>query len=274
MGPLAIRYFMNAAGDGPSLGRIDWEAGDFAVLATGQTIVGELLCEAVGLRARERVLDVATGSGNVALAAARRRARATGVDFVLRLLERARERAAVERLPIQLCVGDARRLPFLDGPFDAVLSAFGVMFVPNAELAASELRRVCRAGGRVGLASWTPNGFIGRQFDALERPPRSPGRSDARRLWGTEEGLHQLFGSAADVRVVPRSLLLRGDSVERMVEGLRRNLGPMVQVFARLDAAQGRLLESELLDLVRQFNVAGDGTALVPADYLEAVVRM
>ncbi|MFC7551108.1 class I SAM-dependent methyltransferase [Pseudoroseomonas wenyumeiae] len=168
----------------------NWASGDYAVIGVTLQIVGEQLCEAVDLRSGERVLDVAGGNGNASLAAARRFAEVTCTDYVPALLERARLRAEADHLPMQVQTADAEALPFPDASFDVVLSTFGVMFTPDQEKAAAEMARVCRPGGRIGLANWTPGSFVGRLFQLLGRflPPPAGVRSPA--LWGTEERLN------------------------------------------------------------------------------------
>lgn len=243
-------------------------------MATGQTIVGELLCEAVELHARERVLDVATGSGNAALAAARRRAVVTGLDFVPELLARAQERAQAERLEISWQEGHAEALPYPDGAFDCVLSTFGVMFAPEQLGSARELVRVCRVGGRIGLACWTPEGFVGRLFRTTARHAAGLRVMDEATAWGTEEGLRRLFGAPGiTLSIERRQTVMRADSPEAYVAFFRRFFGPTVTAFASLDPAGQHALEAELLGEVRAANQAADGTTYIPADYLEAVVR-
>lgn len=253
--------------------RETWAAGDFSRVATGQTIVGELLCETVELHARERVLDVATGSGNTALAAARRRAVVTAVDFVPALLERGRERAAAERLEVDFQEGSAERLPFPDGTFDCVLSTFGVMFSPEPDRAASELLRVCRSGGRIGLASWTPDGFVGELFATTARHAPSLEILRTSTTWGTEPGLARLFGGRTSrLSAVVRTVVMRADSPEVYLRFFRRYFGPTIKAFESLDRTGQEALEADLFEVVRAANVARDGTTYVPAAYLEAVV--
>ncbi len=204
-----------------------WSAGDYAVIGSTLQIVGEALCEAVDLRAGERVLDVAAGNGNAALAAARRHARVTALDYVPALLERAGARAVADGLELELLEGDAERLPLPDGSFDVVLSTFGVMFTPDQERAARELARVCRPGGRIGLACWTPDGFIGQLFKVIGTfvPPPAVARSPA--SWGTEQRLEQLFdGSIADLRTTRRQFAFRYASAAHWIEVFRTYYGP------------------------------------------------
>lgn len=254
--------------------RETWAAGDFSRVATSQTIVGELLCEAVELHARERVLDVATGSGNTALAAARRRAVVTGLDFVPALLERGRERAAAERLEVEFREGSAERLPFPDGTFDCVLSTFGVMFSSDPERAAGELLRVCRSGGRIGLANWTPDGYVGELFAVTARHAPSLEILRTATTWGTESGLARIFPGGSVRRTANvRTVVFRSDSPEAYVGFFRRFFGPTLKAFESLDRAGQEALETDLLEVVRAANVARDGTVYIPAAYLEAIVR-
>ncbi len=250
-----------------------WASGDYAAFGAPLLLIGELLCEAVDLSPGWRVLDVATGSGNTALAAARRSCETTGVDYVPELLERARERAVAERLKVSFLKGDAEDLPFPDSSFDAVLSSVGVMFAPDQEKAAGELLRVCRSGGRIGLANWTPDGFASELAALFGRyaPPPPPGFQPPA-LWGTEGRLRELLGDGvSSIEVSRRSFVFRYRSVEHYAEVLRRDLGPTRQTFEGLDGEGQQELEGELADLVRRFNRSGDGTVVVPSDYLEVV---
>jgi SAM-dependent methyltransferase len=250
-----------------------WSAGDYAVIGTTLSIVGEQLCEAIDLRAGRQVLDVATGNGNAALAAARRWCEVTAIDYVPALLERGRERAAAERLPITFAEGDAENIPFPEASFDVVLSTFGVMFSPNQELAARELVRVCRPGGTIGMASWTPEGFVGQMFRIIGAcvPPPPGLKSPAR--WGTEVGLHELFGSAiATLKVARRHFIFRYLSAQHWLDTLRTYYGPMLKAFAVLDASRQEALAHELTNLVRRFHQGGASGFAVPGEYLEVVL--
>ena len=248
-----------------------WASGDYSIVGTTLQIVGESLCEAVDLRAAQRVLDVAAGNGNATLAAARRFADVVSTDYVEALLERGRERAAAERLAVSFQVADAEALPFADASFDVVLSTFGVMFTPDQAKAASELARVCRPGGRIGLANWTPDGFIGRLFKVIggHVPPPAGIKSPA--LWGTEEHLGALFRGTADVATKRQHFTFRYRSPKHMVDLFRAVYGPVHKAFAALDAAKAKTMESDILALVGEFNVAKDGTMVVPSAYLEVV---
>jgi ubiquinone/menaquinone biosynthesis C-methylase UbiE len=253
--------------------QVAWSSGDYSVVGTTLQIVGEALCEAVDLRADERVLDVACGNGNAALAAARRFARVTGVDYVPALLARAASRATADALALDLREGDAEALPFADGAFDVVLSTFGVMFTPDQERAARELLRVCRHGGRIGLANWTPDGFVGQMFKVVGAhvPPPAGLRGPA--LWGTEARLAELFGSRSrEVRAERRQFFFRYRSTDHWLHVFRSWYGPVQRAFAAL-APEGQVaLAADLGALVERFNVARDGTMVVPSAYLEVVI--
>src|SRR5215210_6691715 len=199
-----------------------WSSGDYAVIGTTLSLTGELLCEAVDLRPDQRVLDVAAGNGNATLAAARRWADVTSTDYVPALLERGRARAAAERLPVTFQEADAEDLPFADGSFDVVLSVFGVMFTANQDQAAQELLRVCRPGGTIGLANWTPEGFIGHVFRTIGKYIAPPPGVNPPALWGTEQRLHELFGDGiSELRVKRRVFVFRYRSAQHWLEVFR-----------------------------------------------------
>ena len=250
-----------------------WASGDYHMIGTQILIVSELLIESLDLHSTERVLDVATGSGNAALAAARRGCAVVGLDYVPALLERARRRAEAEGLEAEFVEGDAEALPFDDGAFDVVSSVFGAMFAPNQEQTAHELARVCRPGGRIGLVAHTPEGFIGQLFKTNARhvPPPAGLRSPVQ--WGTEERLGELFGDAiADIRVEKRHYAFRYRSPEAYLEYWRRYYGPTMKTFEAVGEAGRAALDADLLDLIARFNRADDGTMVVPSEYLEAVI--
>jgi SAM-dependent methyltransferase len=249
-----------------------WAAGDFSMIATQQLIVGELLCEAVDVHPGQKVLDVATGSGNTALAAARRGGEVTGIDFVPALLDRGRERAAAERLRVTFQVGDAQEIPFSDGAFDIVLSTFGAMFAPDQERTAGELLRVCRTGGKVGMANWTPDGTLGEMFRTFATFVPPPAGLKPPSLWGTEARLRELFGrGVSDIHATRRNIKIRHASIERWLEFNRRYLGPNQKAFEALDASGQEALARALTDLMRRANRSGDATLVAPSDYLEVV---
>lgn len=249
-----------------------WSAGDYAVIGATLIPISEGLCEAVDLHAGQAVLDVATGSGNTAIAAARRFCKVTGIDYVPALLELGRRRAAVEDLPVTFQQGDAEQLPFADASFEVVLSTLGVMFTPNQEQAASELVRVCRSGGKIGLANWTPTSFIGDVFRSIGKyAPPAPGLKSGA-LWGTEERLCELFGEAiASLQTTKRTFVFRYRSAAHWMEVFSTYYGPIVTALQSLDAAGQQELSQELIGLLDRYNTAKDGTLVVPSDYLEAV---
>jgi SAM-dependent methyltransferase len=249
-----------------------WAAGDFAMIGSAITIVSESLCEAADLRAGQRVLDVATGSGNTAIAAARRWCDVVGVDYVPALLERARQRAAGERLPALFQDGDAENIPFADASFDVVLSTFGSMFAPDQEKAARELLRVCRPGGKIGMANWTPDSFIGEMFRVNSRFVPPPPGLQPPLLWGTEERLRALFAEGiSNLQAVRRDFVWRYRSANHWIEFFRSYYGPTQKTFDALDPTRQEEYASELRELVSRHNRSGDSTMVVPATYLEVV---
>ena len=251
-----------------------WSSGDYAVVGTTLQIVGEQLAEACDLRWDERVLDVAAGNGNATLAAARRGCAVTSTDYVASLLERGAERAHAERLQVTFQVADAEALPFADASFDAVLSTFGVMFSPDQATAASELARVCRPGGRIGLANWTPEGFIGQMFKVLGRHIPPPAGVQPPSLWGVEAHLRTLFGErAASIKITPRLFNVRYRSAAHFIEVFRAWYGPVLKAFAALPADKAQVLEQDLTELLNRLNVAGAESLVVPSEYLEVVVN-
>ena len=250
-----------------------WASGDYSAIGALIPIISEDLCDAADLRAGSRVLDVAGGSGSTALAAARMFCDVVSLDYVPSLLERGRERAAAEHLPVRFVEGDAEALPFEDASFDAVISVVGVMFAPDHERAAGELVRVCRPGGTIGLASWTPQGFIGGLLKTVGKhvPPPAGARSPA--LWGTRARLAELFGPhAASIKLAQRNFVFRYRSPEHWLEIFKGCYGPVLKAFAALEPAAQAELRCDLLALIRQFNRAEDGTMVVPGEYLEIVI--
>ncbi len=248
-----------------------WASGDFAVIGTTLQIVGEQLCEAADVSGGERVLDVAAGNGNATLAAARRFAEVTSTDYVPTLLERGRDRALAEHLNVTFEVADAEALPYADASFDVVLSTFGVMFAPAHEQSASELMRVCRANGRIGLASWTSAGFIGDLFRLVAKyVPPAPGISSPL-LWGSAEHLSRLFPGVKSIDHTVRDFAFRYRSPAHFVDVFRAFYGPVHKAFAALDAENQLALEAEMLELLRNSN-RRPGSLVVPAEYLETVI--
>ncbi|ASC67144.1 SAM-dependent methyltransferase [Achromobacter denitrificans] len=250
-----------------------WSSGDYAVVGTTLQIVGEQLCESLDVRAGQKVLDVAAGNGNASLAAARRWCDVVSTDYVPALLGRARERAAAERLKIEFQEADAEALPFPDGGFDAVVSTFGVMFTPDQDKAAAELMRVCRPGGKIGLANWTPDGFIGHVFKTIGKhlPPPAGIKSPA--LWGTRARIEEMFGAhASSIKTESRDFVFRYRSPEHWLEVFKTYYGPLLKAFGALEPAAQAALTGDLMAQIERFNRSGDAAMVVPSEYLEIVV--
>ena len=253
--------------------QVAWSAGNYAVVGTTVQIVGETLCEALDLRAGSRVLDVAAGNGNATLAAARRWCDVTSTDYVAALLESGRMRAQAEGHTIRFQEADAENLPFADASFDAVLSTFGVMFTPDQDKAARELARVCKPGGRIGLANWTPESFIGQVFKTIGKyiPPAPGVKSPAQ--WGTKARLDELFGATArQIRTASREFTFRYRSPAHWIEVFRTYYGPMNKTYGALDAEKQAAFTGDLLALLERGNRSGDATMVVPSEYLEVVI--
>jgi SAM-dependent methyltransferase len=250
-----------------------WASGDFAVVASRIVLVAEHLCDTADLQAGWRVLDVATGSGNAAIAAARHGSTAVGVDYVPALLERGRIRAEAEGLAVELLEGDAEALPFPDASFDAVTSVFGSMFAPDHARAAAELLRVCRPGGTIALASWTPEGFIGDLFRTVGAHVPPPAGVQSPMLWGTEAHLRTLFGDGiASLEIEERTFTFRFGSAQEFVDFFRTWYGPTLKAFAALEGSARDALEEDILALVRRYDrLGGSGAIAIPSAYTEAV---
>jgi len=250
-----------------------WSSGNYAVVGTTLQVVGEQLCETLDLRAGSKVLDVAAGNGMASLAAARRWCDVTSTDYVPALLECGRARASADGLPIEFIEADAEYLPFGDSEFDVVVSTFGVMFTPNQEKAASELLRVCKPGGRIGLANWTPEGFIGQVFKTLGKylPPPSGAKSPA--LWGTRAALEEMFNAQSrSIKAEPHLFNFRYRSPEHFLDVFRTFYGPVLKAFAALDTTSQQNLRNDLHALIVRMNKSGDTTMVVPSEYLEVVI--
>ncbi|WEK05375.1 MAG: class I SAM-dependent methyltransferase [Candidatus Devosia phytovorans] len=258
----AIKQRQNAA----------WSSGDYAVVGTTLQIVGEQLCESLDLRPGAAVLDVAAGNGNATLAAARRFAQVTSTDYVESLLDKGRARAAAENLEVTFAVADVEDLPFADGSFDYVLSTFGVMFAPNHHQSAAEMLRVTRAGGHIGLANWTPASFIGQVFKTLGKHIAPPAGVQSPALWGDVAHLAKLF-PGRPIDVTERNFIFRYRSPAHFVDVFRSFYGPVHKAFLALDEAGRTALEADLLELIKSFNRATDGTLIIPSAYAEVLVR-
>jgi ubiquinone/menaquinone biosynthesis C-methylase UbiE len=253
--------------------QLAWSSGDYAVVGTTLQIVGEQLAEAMDLRAGQKVLDIAAGNGNFTLAAARRWCDVTSTDYVERLLDRGRQRAEAEGVSVIFQMADSEDLPFADESFDAVASTFGGMFSPDQSRTASEMLRVCRSGGRIGLANWTPDGFIGQMFRTIgtHLPPPAGLKSPA--LWGTLEWMEKAFRAESSSLVAePRHFVFRYRSAQHFLDVFRAYYGPMLKTFEALDATGRQALVQDLTDLIARFNKSGNASVVVPSEYLEAVV--
>ena len=252
--------------------RQTWASGDYSAVAALIVPMAEKLVDTADQQAGHRVLDVACGSGNAALAAARCGCEVTGIDYVPELLERGRARAAAEGLPVEFAEGDAEDLRFPDGAFDAVLSVVGVMFTPDQERAAAELARVCRQGGTIAVANWTPTSFIGQIFRTVTRYVPAPAGVRPPGLWGTEERLQELLGPAVSrLEVTPRQFVFRFRSPDEFVDLFRTTYGPVHKAFLALDEPDRERLHADLAALVTQFDRGPGPSVAMPSDYLEAV---
>jgi SAM-dependent methyltransferase len=250
-----------------------WASGDYAVVGTTLQIVGEQLAESCDVRWDQAVLDVAAGNGNATLAAARRGAKVTSTDYVGALLERGAERARAEHLDVKFEVADAEALPYADGSFDLVLSTFGVMFAPDHAKSAAELARVCRSGGKIGMANWTPDGFIGQMFKTLGRHLPPPAGALPPSRWGSEAALREMFdGKIGEMAFRPKLFNFRYRSPAHFIDVFRTWYGPVHKAFAALPAGQGQELERELTELMQRLNTCKSGALLIPSEYAEVVI--
>jgi len=255
--------------------QVAWSSGDYAVIGTTLQIMGEELCEALDIRSGQRVLDVAAGNGNVSLAAARRGCDVIATDYVPALLEKAADRAAAERLQIDFREADAEALPFRDHSFDVVVSTLGVMFTPDQPRAAAEMIRVCKPGGKIGLANWTPDGYIGQLFKTIGRHVPPPAGVKSPLLWGTRARIEELFGARASVIAAhPRNFVFRYRSAQHCLDVFRTYYGPMLKAFAALQSEGQAALASDIIALIDRFNRSGDGSMVVPSEYLEVVITL
>ena len=250
-----------------------WGSGDYAVIGNTLQLSGELLAEALDLPAGSNVIDVAAGNGNATLALARRWHRVTSTDYVQSLLEKGRARAEADGFDVMFQVADVEDLPFEDGAFDAVVSSFGVMFAPNQEQSARELARVCRSGGKIAMANWTPDSFIGGLFKVLGGHIAPPAGVNSPARWGDETWLQANFGPrSASISTTLRDFVFRYRSPEHFVDVFRTYYGPVHKAFLALDEAQRPQLETDILSLIERFNTAKDGSMAVPSAYLEVVI--
>jgi SAM-dependent methyltransferase len=249
-----------------------WATGNYAVVGSTLVLVAELLCEAMDLRSGSRVLDVAAGHGNATLAAARRWCQVISTDYVPALLEQGKVRAAADGFTVVFQEADAENLPFADNEFDAVLSTFGVMFTPNQARSSSELFRVCRPGGKIGLANWTPASFVGQIFKVVGKYLPPPAGLNPPSLWGTEEHLHKLFPTASNIQATKLTCDFRYLSPAHWLEVFRTYYGPTNRTYAALDEPNQIALTADFMALMASMNRATDGTLVLPSEYLEVVI--
>ena len=250
-----------------------WASGDYSLVGMTLQISGENLAEAMDIRSSQTVLDVAAGNGNFTLAAARRWADVTSSDYVESLLNRGKQRAAADGLEVIYKIADAEDLPFEDGSFDAVGSTFGVMFTPNQKKSASEMLRVCRSGGKIGLANWTPEGFIGAVFKVIGRYVPPPAGLSSPALWGTNSHLENLFGDGAQkIDIEVKNFNFRYRSTDHWMDIFRTYYGPVHKAFAAIDETRQQSLAQDLIDVIEHYNIAKDGNLVVPSEYLEVVI--
>jgi len=251
-----------------------WASGDYAIIGVTLQIVGESLAEAADIRAGDRVVDIAAGNGNMTLAAARRFANVTSTDYVPDLLEKGRVRALAEGLPVNFQVADAEELPFEGGSFDVAVSTFGAMFTPDHAKPAREMLRVVRNGGRIALANWTPESFIGQLFKVIGRYIAPPAGLKSPALWGTEEHIMELFGTQATaIRAVRKHFNFRYRSAAHWLQVFRDYYGPTQKAFAALNPAGQEALAKDITELLMQKNVGGPSSLVVPSEYLEVVIN-
>jgi len=252
-----------------------WMAGDFGLIAKSYESGAADFVRRLGLIRGHRVLDVACGTGNLAVPAAQTGADVTGVDIATNLLDQARKRAAAEGLKARFDEGDAEKLPYADASFDVVISMFGVMFAPRPELAAAELLRVCRPGGRIALANWTPGGFVGQMFKTIASHVPPPTGMPSPILWGDEAKVRERFGGAcSDLRTTPRMIGFEFPfAPAEVVEFWRVYYGPTNRAFEALSAepVKQAALRADLSKLWTGHNRAGSGATQVQSEFLEVV---
>jgi ubiquinone/menaquinone biosynthesis C-methylase UbiE len=252
--------------------RAAWQTGDYPRVGNTLQIIAERLVEAADVRAGQKALDVACGQGNAAIAAARRFAEATGVDYAANLLAQGRQRATAEHLDVTFVDGDAEDLPFSDAAFDVTLSTVGVMFTPDHQRAADELVRVTATGGTIALASWTPGSMVGHMFKVIAKWAPPPAGVRPPMLWGTPEHLADLFGDRVEwIRLDRLDFVMRYHTPEHYSQWFCDHYGPITRLVGTLSAEDRASFAGELADVARQFNRADDGTVAAPSEYLEAV---
>ncbi len=253
--------------------QVTWGSGDYSRIGVTLQISGELLCEAMDLHAGQTVLDVAAGNGNASLAAARRFCKVTSTDYVPELLEQSKQRANADGLPIEYQQADAENLPFADNQFDNVVSTFGVMFTPNQARSAAELIRVCKPDGKIGLANWTPSGFIGQLFKTISQYVSPPPGVQSPAAWGTTAFYETHFKPhCANIKSESQMFVFRYPSPQHWLNLFKTYYGPVLKTFEALDDANREKLTADILDLINTLNQANDGTIVVPSEYMETVI--
>lgn len=250
-----------------------WASGNYAIVGCTVQITGENLCEAMNLHSGESVLDVAAGNGNASLAAARRFCHVVSTDYVPALLEKAELRASADGLAIDFQTADAEKLPFDNESFDNVISTFGVMFAPNQKCCTQELVRVCRSGGKIGMANWTPTSFIGQLFKIIGKYVTPPLGVASPANWGNEAFIQEHFaGEASEIEITRKSFMFRYLSADHWVDIFRTYYGPVLKVFEMLNKEQRSALTKEIMELINNHNESGDDTMVVRSEYLEIVI--
>jgi ubiquinone/menaquinone biosynthesis C-methylase UbiE len=251
-----------------------WAAGDYAKIGSTLQITGELLCESMALKAGQSVLDVAAGNGNASLAAARRFCQVLSTDYVPSLLEQGKQRSDANGFPIKYEVADVENLPYDENQFENVVSTFGAMFAPDQKSVVSELIRVCKPGGKIGLVNWTPESFIGQLFKVIGQYISPPAGLSSPMLWGTKEFIEQNFSNAAqEINIVERDFIFNYESAEHWIDVFRTYYGPTHKVFEALNNEKQEQLRADIITLIEKNNLANDGKMYVPSSYLEIVIK-
>lgn len=253
---------------------VAWGSGDYSKVGVTLQITGEELAETMDMIADATVLDVAAGNGNATLAFARRFCNVTSTDYVPQLLDASGARAKAEGLFVNYKVADAEHLPFEDKSFDAVVSTFGVMFTPNQQQSAAELQRVVKTGGKIGMANWTPDSFIGQLFRTIGQhvPPPAGVKSPA--LWGSRDWIVQTFGSSCEVSSFQRkNFLFRYRSAAHFIDYFRTFYGPMQKAFEALDSSGQTALRTDIVALIDKFDISTGDSLCVSSEYAEVVLE-
>jgi SAM-dependent methyltransferase len=249
-----------------------WSQGDYGKIGSLLSWLGESLVRELDVHSGERVLDVAAGNGNASLPAARRFADVLSTDYVPALLEETRRRADADGVVLRMEVADAQALPYDDGSFDVVMSTIGAMFAPDQSAVAREMTRVCRSGGRIGMANWTPDSMVGDMFRTVSRHVPPPQGLQPAVAWGTRDRLAELLGPhCSDLRVTRRTCAMRFPSARTCMEYFRTWYGPTLAAFAAVGEAGRDQLERELVEVYDSHNTTTDGTLAMDVAYLEVV---